>query len=158
MADLRQLLSDLGYGEVRTHLQSGNVLLHSDLAAARLEEALTQQISSHFAVPVSVVVRTRAELADVGTRNPLREYASDPKRYQVSFLAGALSAERERELAAADLLPERLVLSGREIFSWHSEGIQRSRLAALLTDRRVGVTVTTRNWNTVTRLLELAGS
>lgn len=103
-----------------------------------------------------MLVRTRDELAAVVERDPLGDVADDPKRYQVSFLSARPARAVERELAAADLAPERVVVSGREIYAWHPGGLQRSRLAALLTDRRLGVAATARNWNTVTALLALA--
>jgi uncharacterized protein (DUF1697 family) len=103
-----------------------------------------------------VVVRTRDELADVVARDPLGEVADDPRRYQVSFLSGMPDAAVIRELEAQDVAPERFVVSGREIYAWYPSGIQRSPLARLLSDDRLGVTATARNWNTVTKLLALA--
>jgi uncharacterized protein (DUF1697 family) len=55
-----------------------------------------------------------------------------------------------------DVEPEQIAIAGREIYAWHPDGVQRSRLAKEISDRRLGVTVTARNWNTVVRLLELA--
>jgi uncharacterized protein (DUF1697 family) len=74
----------------------------------------------------------------------------------VSFLSAALEPAVARELAKADVAPEQVVVGGREIYAWHPGGLQRSALAKLLTDRRLGVTVTARNWSTVTKLLALA--
>lgn len=62
-----------------------------------------------------------------------------------------------RDLQAAQIAPERVVVAGREIYAWHPHGVQRSPLARLLADRRLGVTATARNWSTVTKLLVLAG-
>ena len=156
MGDLRELLARHGYEDVRTHLQSGNVILSSDRAPAELERDLERLIGEELGVPAPVVVRTREELADVVARDPLADVADDPKRYQVSFLSAEPAAEVVRELEAADVAPERIVVSGREIYVWHAGGIQRSPAAKLVTDARLGVTATARNWNTVTKLLELA--
>jgi uncharacterized protein (DUF1697 family) len=156
MPELRALLTDLGYGDVRTHLQSGNVVLTAGGPPARLERRLREQIAAGLGVDTPVLVRTRDELADVVARDPLGDVADDPRRYQVSFLSARPARAVERELAAADVAPERVVVSGREIYAWHPGGLQRSRLAALLTDRRLGVTATARNWNTVAALLALA--
>jgi uncharacterized protein (DUF1697 family) len=156
MADLRGLISSAGYGDVRTHLQSGNVLLDSDSSPAALSADLERQLLDGLGMELRVVVRSREELADVIARDPLAGVVDDPKRYQVSFLSDALDERRTRELGVADLAPELLVLSGREIFSWHPQGIHASKLAKLLTDQRLGVTVTARNWNTVIALHELA--
>ncbi|MDQ3678504.1 MAG: DUF1697 domain-containing protein [Actinomycetota bacterium] len=156
MSELRDLLTSLGYEDVRTYLHSGNVVLTSDLPDERLERELEQQIEAKLGVDPRVVVRTRDELADVVARDPFGEVAADTKRYQVTFLSAEPSPERVRELADLDVAPERFVVSGREIYAWHPDGIQRSKLAAALTDRRLGVTATARNWNTVTKLLALA--
>jgi uncharacterized protein (DUF1697 family) len=156
MPELRALLERLGYGDVRTLLQSGNVVLTSDAPATKLERDLARQIAAELGIETDVVVRTRDELADVVERNPLAGVADDPRRYQVSFLSGEPDAAVVRELEQADVAPERFVVSGREIYAWHPDGIQRSQLAKLLSDRRLGVTATARNWNTVTKLLALA--
>jgi len=156
MGDLRDLLTDLGYNDVRTLLQSGNVVLTSKRSGKALERELERELSSRFGFEVAVLVRTRAELADVIERNPLAAVATDPKRYQVTFLSDESDRKRLGELAGLDVAPEQFVISGREIYAWHPDGMQRSRLAAALNDSRLGVVGSARNWNTVTKLLALA--
>jgi uncharacterized protein (DUF1697 family) len=155
MAELRELLTGLGHEDVATYLQSGNVVLTSDLAPERLERELETAIVEGMGVDPLVVVRTRDELADVVDGNALGEVA-EPRRFQVSFLSAAPDPEVVRALEAADVAPERVAVRGREIYAWHPDGVQSSPLAKLLTDRKLGVTATARNWNTVTKLLELA--
>lgn len=156
MPELRELLTGLGHEDVQTLLQSGNVVLTSDRTGAKLEQALERAIADALGVESKVVVRTARELAAVVKRDPLGDVAEDPKRYQVSFLSAKPKAAVVRELEAADVAPERVVVSGREIYAWHPDGIHRSGLAKLLTDKQLGVTATARNWSTVTKLLELA--
>jgi uncharacterized protein (DUF1697 family) len=156
MGPLRELLAGLGYGDVRTYLQSGNVVLTSQASPERLQRELEQQIADELGLETRVLVRTRDELADVIERDPLAGVADNPKRYQVSFLSAEPDAEVVRALGGVDVAPERFVVSGREIYTWHPDGIQRSQLNKVLSDRRLGVTATARNWNTVTRLLALA--
>jgi uncharacterized protein (DUF1697 family) len=156
MPELRELLARLGHEDVRTLLQSGNVVLTCEQTRERLERALEEAIARELGVESRVIVRTARELAGVVDRNPLAGVAGDPKRYQVSFLSAKPKAAVVRALEAADVAPEQVVVSGREIYAWHPEGIQRSPLAKLLTDRKLGVTATARNWSTVTKLLELA--
>jgi uncharacterized protein (DUF1697 family) len=157
MGELRELLTGHGYGDVRTLLQSGNVVLTSDLAPERLARALEDQIAAALGVAPAVVVRTREELADVVARDPFGPVADDPRRYQVSFLSGEPDQQAVREIEAVDVAPERVAFSGREIYAWHPEGIQRSPLVKLLSEQRLGVAATARNWNTVTKLLDMAG-
>jgi uncharacterized protein (DUF1697 family) len=156
MGELRELLEGLGCENVRTLLQSGNVVLTSSKKPASVEQELEKAIADEFGVESKVVVRSRDELADVVKRNPFEKVAKDPKRFQVSFLSAEPQAAVVKELSAAYVAPEQVVCSGREIYAWHPDGIQRSPLAKLLTDKRLGVTATARNWNTVTKLLELA--
>lgn len=156
MGELRDLLTRLGYGDVRTYLQSGNVVLTSGASPRRLGRELEQQIAAELSVDAQVVVRTRDELADVVARNPLADIADDPKRYQVSFLSAEPDPAAVREVALVDVAPEQFIVSGREIFAWHPNGIQRSPLVKLLSERRLGVTATARNWSTVCKLLALA--
>ena len=155
MADLRDMLGALGCEEVRTLGQSGNVVLASDAPAAELEAAVEAGVAG-LGVETKVVSRTAAELAAVVAGNPFAQIADDPRRHQVSFLSAEPAPEVVREIEAADLGDERVAFAGREIHAWHPDGLQRSPLARLLTDRRLGVTATARNWRTVTALLELA--
>ena len=156
MPELRELLTGLGHEDVKTLLQSGNVVLTSDVTGADLERSLEDAIADALGVEPRVVVRTVKELAAVVERNPLADVADDPKRYQVSFLSERLAPAVKKELEAADVAPERVAVHGRELYAWHPGGIQRSPLVKLLTDEKIGVAVTARNWNTVTKLLDLA--
>jgi uncharacterized protein (DUF1697 family) len=88
--------------------------------------------------------------------DPLGSIADNPSRYLVSFLSGAPDAAGVMGADAGDVGPERFVVHGRELYAWHPAGVHNSKLAKLLSERRLGVTATARNWNTVTRLLELA--
>lgn len=154
MAELRTLLENAGYEDVRTHLQSGNVLLSSAVSARKLEAQLERQLAKGLGFDVRVLVRTRAELVKVVERDPLGEVASNGSRYLVTFLDEPLPAKAVRELEAADVAPEQVVVRGREVYAWHPGGLQRSPLAKLVAAQTPGVS-TARNWNTVTKLLEL---
>lgn len=156
MGALRDLLTELGYGDVRTYLQSGNVVLTSKASPDCVARTLQQEIAAKLGVDTPAIVRTRDELAAVVELNPLRDVADNPKRYQVSFLSAEPDPEVVRELSDVDVAPERFVIVAREIYAWHPEGIQRSKVAKALSDRRLGVTATARNWTTVTNLLALA--
>lgn len=156
MAALRKLLADQGYDDVRTYLQSGNVLLSSAAPPKRLERDLERLIADGLGVDVQVFVRTRDELADVIDHDPFGDVVDDPAKYLVSFLSAKPKAAVVRELAALDAEPERFVVSGRELYAWHPDGIGRSPLRKVLTEKKLGVSATGRNWKTVTKLLELA--
>jgi uncharacterized protein (DUF1697 family) len=156
MPELRERLEEAGFDNVRTYVQSGNVVLSSTKKAAQVARDVEQLIAKAFGLDIAVVVRTRAEIAKVVQRNPLGDVADDPKRYQVSFLDAKPSRAILRRLEATAVPPEQFVAVGREIYAWHPAGAARSRLWATLAGRDLGVNATARNWTTVTKLLALA--
>jgi len=159
MAELRALLADAGYDEIETLGQSGNIVLSAKQAnPERLGGELENQLAEGLEVQAKVVVRTCAELAAVVAYNPLAEIAQEPKLYQVSFLSAKPDPKAIRAIKDMDTSPEQWTTKGREIYAWHPKGIHNSPLAKLLSDKRLGVAVTARNWNTVTKLLDLARS
>lgn len=156
MADLRALLTEAGYGDVRTYVQSGNIVLSRLAKPAEVQRDLQAQISERFGFEVPVIVRSRAQLAAVVKANPLGDVADDPKRYQVSFLDDKPPAELIKRLQAHAAESERVVGRGREIYAWHPDGVARSKLWNALAGKGLGVTATARNWTTVITLLEMA--
>jgi uncharacterized protein (DUF1697 family) len=158
MPELRALLTDAGFEDVQTYLQSGNVVLTSTLTPPRVASEVERQIETQLGLDVGVIVRSRAELAAVVRRNPLAAVASDPKRYQVTFLRTKLAAAAIRRLESIAHPEERVLSVGREVYAWHPRGVARSKLWSRLASRELGVGATSRNWTTVTKLLELAAA
>jgi uncharacterized protein (DUF1697 family) len=156
MPKLRELLEEAGFDDVSTYIRSGNVVLSSTSSAKRVASRCEGVIADGFGLDIAVVVRTRAELEKVVGRNPLAKVAEDPKRYQVSFLADRPPRGLAGKLEAAADERESFAIHGREIYAWHPHGVARSKLWALLAGKQLGVTATSRNWTTVTKLLELA--
>jgi uncharacterized protein (DUF1697 family) len=158
MPALREALEAAGYGDVRTYLQSGNVVLSSRKGADRVARECERELERGFGLRIDVVVRTSADLVRIVARNPLDDVADDPKRYQVTFLAAKLPRAVVRELESAAAGSERLAVVGREVYAWHPAGVARSKLWSLLASRKLGVVATSRNWATVEALLELASA
>ena len=157
MPQLRTLLEAAGFDDVRTYVQSGNVVLSTRRRPESTAAACERLIGDEFGLDIPVVVRTRDELAEVVRRNPLGDVADNPKRYQVSFLDGEPDPKAVEKVAAAAAGGERIEAIGREIYAWHPDGIARSKLWAALAGNGLGVKATARNWTTVTTLLEMAG-
>lgn len=156
MAELRTLLAGLGLGEVRTYIQSGNALFTSrEHDRATLARTLEQAVDETFGVPARVVLRTFAELAAVVGVHP---FGDNTSRSYVAFLAEAPSAEGLARLAELDVAPDRFEVVGSEVFLQYADGVQGARLTGAQLERRLGVAATARNWRTVLRLVELAGS
>jgi uncharacterized protein (DUF1697 family) len=157
MAELRTLVEELGYTEVRTLLNSGNVLFTArgrtgGNAAARIEAAL----ATGLGVSARVTVLTAGELAAVVADNPLREVATDPSRMLVTFLTDPADRPQLEPLAQQDWTPEVMALGARVAYLWCPEGLLASRLPEAVS-RVLGDAATTRNWATVTKLHALAG-
>jgi uncharacterized protein (DUF1697 family) len=156
MPQLREALEGAGFEDVSTYVQSGNVVLSSKATAQRVGAEVERLIAKRFDLDIKVVVRTRAQLATVVKRNPFEKVAKNPKLYQVTFLEKAPPVEVMRKLEAATSGKEQVAHIGRELYAWHPDGVGRSKLAALMSGKGLGVTTTARNWTTVTRLLEMA--
>jgi uncharacterized protein (DUF1697 family) len=154
MPALRELLTAAGFGDVRTYVQSGNVVLTSPAQPDALARKCKRLIADELGLEIAVVVRTRDELAEVVARDPLGDVADNPKRYQVSFLPGDPDPDVVRRLEGLAAGDERFTAIGREFYTWHSNGIARSKLWAAIADRKLGATA--RNWTTVTTLLAMA--
>ncbi len=157
MPELRSVLTDAGFKDVRTYVQSGNVVLRSGVSADKLASRCEGLIADRFGFDVDVIVRTADELAEVVRLNPLADVADNPKRYQVSFCDGEPDRAAVEKVTAAAAPTEKLVAIGRELYAWHPDGVGRSKMWSKLADSTLGVRATARNWTTVTTLLEIAG-
>jgi uncharacterized protein (DUF1697 family) len=155
MPALRDALGAAGFGNVQTYVQSGNIVLDSDLPADAVGARVGALIAAEFDLEIPVVTRTGDDLARIVAANPLADCAEDPKRYQVTFLSGALTAETVQRLESLATDSEQLVVQDREVFAWHPEGVARSKLSTALAGK-LGVVATARNWTTVTTLLQMA--
>jgi uncharacterized protein (DUF1697 family) len=159
MGRLRQLVTSLGHTEVRTYLQSGNAVFSCRpgaeiTAAVELEDA----VAGEFGIDCRVILRTAGELAAAMAADPLLHLLGNPSRHMVAFLAGPpLSKEVER-LTSEDYGVDQLQIIDQHAYLWCPDGISRSPFNKLNFDRALGVAVTIRNWNTVTKLADLVGS
>jgi uncharacterized protein (DUF1697 family) len=159
MAQLRELLRGLGYTDVTTYLQSGNAIFTSPpgaagIAAGDIELALDRNLG----VEAKVIVRSHAELAAAVAADPLLDVATDPSKHFVAFLAGDPDPAGVRTVACFDFAPDQVRLVGREAHLWCPSGFLASPLSKVPWDKLLGVSVTMRNWNTVTKLLALSGT
>lgn len=159
MQTLRELLAAIGGTGVRTHLQSGNALFtHEDTDPAQLAEALHQALAGELGLDITCMVRTAEDLRRVVAANPFDMTGIDGSRFLVVFLTAPVPRDRLAVIEQADHAPDELRAGEREIYAHFPDSIRNSKLAARLTDRGLGTPATSRNWNTVTKLLELAGA
>jgi len=155
MADLRKLLENLGYGEVRTLLNSGNAVFTGPDDAAAASRRIAAAIQEKLGVTCRVMVVTGANLAVIARENPLQKVADNPSRLMVAFPAARTDLSRLRPLLAQSWGTEQLALGKAAAYLWIPGGVIVSQLSKAV-DRVLGDSVTSRNWATVQKLAEMA--
>lgn len=155
MADLRALFAEAGGEDVTTYIQSGNVVFgHRARSPDKLGGELEQRIEAMAGFTVAVVLRTAAQMAAVVSDNPFPDV--EPTKVHVTFLSSDPPAGALDKVDAAAFAPEEFVLAGRHIYLHLPNGMARTRLPQALDV--FPTPVTTRNWRTVLKLVELAGA
>lgn len=161
MADLRSLLADLGLDDVRTYLQSGQAVFacgHGDEAS--LAGEIARAIEKHFGFGVDVIVRDHAYLRAIADACPFPAADLEPKQLHVTYFSAPVTPDRFAEIDQDAYLPEEFRLGDRALYLYAPNGLGRSKLAEHLSKPRItkGVIATTRNWNTVVKLVEMTGA
>ena len=158
MADLRAMFEAAECADVRTYIQSGNVVFRAEPAlAARIPALIQAEIADSKGFEVPVVTRTAEELDAVVRGNPFLAAGADPTNLHVGFLAEAPSAARIAELDPDRSPPDAFEVRGREVYLHFPNGTARSKLTVDYFDRVLKTTITIRNWRTVGKLLDMAG-
>jgi uncharacterized protein (DUF1697 family) len=158
MARLRELAEGLGYTDVSTYLQSGNLVVTAKAKKpAAVEAAVAGAIRDDLGVDIAVLARSRKELASVVAANPFDDKTADPKRLHVNFLTAQPKPAMLKALDRSEFDPELFEFGDRCIYQWFPDGVGRSKMATAPWDRRLGVQGTGRNWRTVMAMLELLG-
>lgn len=160
MANLREMLEGLGFADVKSLLQSGNLVFRSNrLAGSPLESKLEAETAKRLKITCDYFVRAADELAKVVALNPFPDEAErDPRHLVVMFLKAAASPEAVKSLAAAIRGPEVVRAIGKQLYIVYPAGIGRSKLANALIEKRLCSRGTGRNWNTVLKLAALVKS
>jgi uncharacterized protein (DUF1697 family) len=160
MADLRQVLVDLGLEEPKTLLLSGNVVFgSSSQPTARLERLLQEATAKHLGVTTDFFVRTAREWAALVAANPFPDDAKrDPARLVVMCLKDAPPAAAVKALQSAIAGREVVKAKGPQAYCVYPDGMGRSKLTTGFVEKMLGTRGTARNWNTVLKLSAIAGS
>jgi uncharacterized protein (DUF1697 family) len=159
MAEVRSVAEELGYSEVATYIQSGNLVFTSAGSAAKHEAALERALAKHFGFEVETLVRDARTWSALLEANPLVELAEkDPAHLLVGLAKAALRKEAVSELRQRAQGAERVEAAGGALWFHYAAGIARSKLTPALLDRCAGSTVTARNWRTVLELERMLAS
>lgn len=156
MQGLRRLVAGVGCGDVKTHLQSGNCVF--TCGSARLGSVgslIEEAIESEYGFASRVILRTAKELSAALEQDPLSGVADNPSRHLIGFLADAPKAAAARAAESTSTDNDVVRVVGRHLYMWCPDGISASPLFKINFDRVLGTAVTTRNWNTATKVAEL---
>lgn len=147
MAGLRDALTRAGYADVKTLLQSGNVVLD------RADPAeLEKLIDAEFGMNVRVITRTHAELLKVIANNPFKQHEDQPSRLAVAFLD---KAPGKVGIDASVYAPDEFIVRGKDMYLWFPNGQAETKIGNPGFVKALGVAMTVRNWNTVTKMADL---
>jgi uncharacterized protein (DUF1697 family) len=157
MDQLRQSFEALGFEQVKTYIQSGNVVFKAGkTSTSALSNKIEKKLLSDFGFSASVVSRTSDEMDSTIENNPfLKERDIDAEKLHVTFMSEAPAAAALKKLADLMVEPDRFCCSGKELFFYLPNGVSGSVLMKKPVDRVLGVVITTRNWKTVNSLHQM---
>jgi uncharacterized protein (DUF1697 family) len=157
MEDLRALSGDLGFLDVETYVQSGNIVFQSSLENPNIiSKRLGAKIIESFGFEVPVIVRTLEGMRDVISNNPfLKENGIDSSKLHVTFLSEIVQKTSLEKLAELSTSPDRFYPAPREIYIYCPLGYGRTKLSNVGVEKALSVMATTRNWKTTNKLLEM---
>jgi uncharacterized protein (DUF1697 family) len=158
MAGLRALCAGLGWADVATYIQSGNVVFSSGMTPAEAEAALEAAVTRAYGYAAPAIVRSAGEWARLAAINPFPEVAAtEPNRLMLLVSKAPPAAGAAEAIAARAAAGERVRQAGGALWFHYPEGAGTSKLTPSLIDRAVGSPGTARNWRTVRTLLEMLG-
>ena len=156
MAQLREVCAGLGWREVETYIQSGNVVFESEAAAPELELALEQAVERHFGLKRPVMVRSAHQWAPYAAGSPFPEQERDQPNYLLLGVAKwPVAAGAAEALQARGAAGEQVRQAADALWIWFPDGSGVSKLTPAAIDKAAGSPVTTRNWRTVCKLAEM---
>lgn len=159
MTDLKELYENLGFKNVTTYIQSGNVIFKSNkkLPDAEFEKKVEGAIYEKYHFEVPVIIRSEGEMKKTLCSNPfLKEKNSDAKRLYVTFLSEIPAKENVESIENLDFLPDKFIIRGKEIYLCVANGYGETKISNNFFEKKLKVKATTRNWNTVNKLSDIA--
>lgn len=159
MAELRDLYESLGLGGVQTYVQSGNVIFSGGESSLDiLERDIATAIERRFGFRIDVILRTAAEMREVVRKNPFAaRQGIEPNKLLVTFLARDPGREARNGVLAMKTAPDEIRFETREYYTYFPNGMGKSKLPTAAIAKLLKVPGTARNWNSVTKMLEIAG-
>ena len=156
MADLREILESGGLKNVRTYIQSGNIVFESGLKFNNLEKRISNAIKDTYSFDVPVMVRDRLFFENMVAANPFKK--NDPKQIAAAILSKAPTASSVKALNELKLKfsPDEFHIAKDIVYLCCPNGFGRTKLTNTFLEKKLGVSATTRNWRTIARLIEMS--
>jgi uncharacterized protein (DUF1697 family) len=157
MDALKSMLENCGFQNIETYIQSGNVFLDSeDENANSVGFTIKQEIVKQFGYDVPVIVLSKADLEKCLTNNPFfKEKNVDTKKLYVAFISKELNASALNDLKTSQFKPDEAFIDGNRIYMKLETGAGNTKLTQKYIEKKLNVTATSRNWNTVNKLIEM---
>ncbi len=156
MADLRTFCEKLGFKDVKTYIQSGNVVFKSEKDSVYLEDSLEKTIKKEYGFDVPVIVRSWDELKNSVNNNPFYKDNIDISHLYLTFLKTNANDDKVKLVKETKCEPDKFVISNKDIYIYCEGKYHKSKLTNNFYENKLKVGATTRNWKTVLKLLELA--
>ncbi len=158
MQELKSLYESLGLQQVTTYIQSGNVVFRgATVNPKKLAQQITQAIKQHFGYPIDVLLWTQAEFAAIVNNNPFSKRTGiDPARLHTIFLKHEPAQDLIEKLPTTTPNQEEFFVTNDAVYLHYANGTGKSKLHNNFFEKALQTTATTRNWNTVNKLLQLA--
>ncbi|MDN5213495.1 DUF1697 domain-containing protein [Fulvivirgaceae bacterium BMA12] len=158
MAELRAHLAELGWQDIQTYVQSGNVIFESDAGDRQvLGSQIEKKILEKYGFDVAVLVKSGEELRYILENNPfIKRGQEDTSRLYVTLLANQPTPEALKKLETIDHSPEEFILDGQTIFFFSPNGYGKAKMSNNFFEQKLKVAATTRNWNTINKLVAMA--
>jgi len=155
MTQLREVLVKDGFGNVRTYIQSGNALVNTDLSAKEVEKRVHELIKKNIGADLVVVARTAAQLQKVLDENPFVKGYDISRIFFVSFAEPPLS-QKVKDLLAQDFSPEKLAITKNAAYMYIPGAYGSGKLSNNFLEKKLDVSATMRNFNTMSKLIEMS--
>lgn len=157
MDALTKVLIKLGYENVQTYIQSGNVILESDETPSKIAFTIKQELFKEFGHDVPVIVICRKDLEECLSNNLfLKEKDADTKKLYAAFLSMDLNENSIHDLKISNIKPDEVQLDRNKIYIKYAVSPAKTRLDQKYIEKKLNLKATIRNWNTVVKLLELS--
>jgi uncharacterized protein (DUF1697 family) len=158
MNDLKTIYEALGLTDVQTYIQSGNVVFKSpELDITHVQQHLIESVAQTFGFRVEIIMRTVAEFQEIIAKNPFQGRHEKAAHWiAVMFLSAPPEQAAQEKLLKTYVGPEEIFFLGKEVYIYYTDGMGRSKLSNNFIEKKLKVDGTTRNWNTILQLQEMA--